>query len=244
MSTLLRLENLSVDHRLAPVTLQVARGECIGLIGRNGSGKTTLLRAVIGAVPTRGLCDLHAVPVALRPRHVAYMAQARDLVWPISVADCVALGLGRRTAEAPARVAAALRAVGLATFAARPVDRLSGGEKAAVLLARALVQDAPLLLADEPVAALDPAQAIRCLRLLRAKADAGGAVITSLHDLPSAAQFCTRLIVMEQGRILADGPPDVLFANGLVSDAFGIDLAPVAVGTGTRWIVTGRPDAA
>lgn len=235
MTPALSLENLAVAGRLQPTTLTVQPNECVGLIGRNGSGKTTLLRAIIGGLPTTGHCSLHDVSIRQRPAHVAYLAQERNLVWPITAADCVALG--SRSAQLPEATAAMLARVGLSGFGARPVTTLSGGEKAAVLLARSLLQNAPLLLADEPIAALDPAQAMRCMGILRQEAEAGRAVVTSLHDLSLAARYCTRLVVMEAGSVIADGRPDDLFAHGTIATSFGVQVLKADAAGASCWVL-------
>ena len=237
MSPLIDARALSVPLRLQPLDLQVGAGECVALVGPNGAGKSTLLRALIGAVPAGGTCNLTAMPLRARPRLLAYLAQERDLVWPISVADCVALGWRANPAHRglPA-VAEHLSAVGLDGFADRPVTTLSGGEKAAVLLARTLAQDTPVILADEPAAALDPAQAMRCMALLRMRADAGCAVVATLHDLPLAARVATRLIVMADGRIRADGPVADVLSSPVIAEVFGIRMQNVTLPHGTEWV--------
>lgn len=241
MTSALTLENLAVVRRLQATTLNVRSGECVGLIGRNGSGKTTLLRAIIGALPTSGHCSLHAVPIRQRPSHLAYLAQERNLVWPITAADCVALG--SRSPHDPEGTAAILARVGLAGFETRPVTTLSGGEKAAVLLARTLLQKAPLLLADEPTAALDPAQAMRCMGIMRQEAEAGRAVVTSLHDLSLAARYCTRLVVMERGAVIADGRPDDLFATGVIAKSFGVQVLKADAAGIPYWLLGPRDES-
>ncbi|MFC3314375.1 ABC transporter ATP-binding protein [Falsigemmobacter intermedius] len=227
MKPLLSIENISVAGRLFDATLQIFPGEFVGLIGPNGAGKTTLLRAAIGMIPAGGTSSLLAHKIAARPRHVAYLAQEREVVWPISVREVVALG--RRAhpdcgGDDQARADAILQALDLSEFANRQIPDLSGGERARVLLARALAQGAPLLLADEPCAALDPIHSIRTAKLLRDEALAGRAALATLHDLPLAARWCTRLVVIERGVIVADGTPDQVLAPELCRRVFGISL--------------------
>ena len=112
--------------------------------------------------------------------------------------------------------------MGLAPFRKRTALRLSGGEQNRVLVARALAQDTPLLIADEPIAGLDPAQQLACLRLFRDLASGGRGILTSIHDLGLAARFCSRLVLLAEGRILADGPPDRGLDDALLNRAFGI----------------------
>ncbi|VDC31254.1 Hemin import ATP-binding protein HmuV [Pseudogemmobacter humi] len=163
------------------------------------------------------------------------------MVWPVAVEDLVALGWRAHPdhhGEGLAEARAWLARLGLQDFARRQVPGLSGGEKARVLMARALAQGAPLLIADEPCAALDPAQAIRTARLLRAEAGAGRAVLATLHDLPLAARHCTRIVMMHHGRILADGPPADVLREDLMAQVFGIALDRRPGPGGDHWLIT------
>lgn len=245
MSRLLRLENLSVGSRLKPISLEIGRGEFVGLIGPNGAGKTTLLRAALGLIPASGASSVTAMPIAQRPRHVAYLAQERQLVWPLTVADLVALGARANPQQAKTcddiahEVLADLQ---LSKFAMRLVNSLSGGEKARVLMARALAQGAPLLLADEPCAALDPSQAIAVARVLAGQTRQGRSVLASLHDLPIAARYCSRVLVMREGRVVADGPPEDVMSPALMAEVFGIGFERHQRASGPSWTVTELED--
>ena len=225
--TLLVLDELSVSLRgrdiFSGVSARVEAGEFVGLIGPNGAGKTTLMRAALGLVAARGHSSLLDHRAAERARHVAWMPQARDIAWPVSVETLVALGrvphLPAGRALSPrdrAQVDAALSAMGLDDMRHRTVTRLSGGEQARVLIARALAQDTPLLMADEPISGLDPANQISTMQVFAGLAAGGHAVIASLHDLGLAARHCTRLMLMGAGGLVADGPPgDVLTPDNL-----------------------------
>jgi iron complex transport system ATP-binding protein len=230
---LMVLEGLSLARQgqavLRDVTLRLGPGECLGLIGPNGAGKSSLIRAAMGADRATGRSSLAAMAPGARARHAAWLPQGREVAWPMPVRDLVALGrlphLARGAAIPPgdaAAVAAVLRRLGLEALAGRPATALSGGETARVLLARALVQDTPLILADEPVAGLDPAHQIGVMRLLRALADEGRGVLVTCHDLGLAARFCTRLAVIDAGRIVADGRPGAVLTPALLADVFGI----------------------
>lgn len=233
MSPLLQLEGLSVRRGrrqvLDGVSLAVAPGECVGLIGPNGAGKTTLLRAALGLMPATGRSSLAALPAADRARRAAWLPQAREIAWPMAVEDLVMLGrtphLAPGTRPAPAdlaAVAAALGRMGLDSFARRPATALSGGEQARVLIARALAQETPLLLADEPAAGLDPAHQIRLMETFAAFAAEGRAVVASLHDLGLALRHCTRLVLLHEGRLHADGPPAAVLTPGNLATVFGL----------------------
>ncbi|WP_316013238.1 ABC transporter ATP-binding protein [Roseobacter sp. HKCCA0434] len=230
---LLRLENLSVDLRGRPVlrdvSLEVGAGECVGLIGPNGAGKSTLMRAALGLIAHEGESSLSALPHAERARRAAWMPQAREIAWPVSVETLVTLGriphmaAGRRpTAEDRAKIDAALARMDLDAFRARTATNLSGGEQARVLIARALAQDTPLVIADEPVAGLDPRHQIATMQTFADLARAGRSVVVSLHDLGLAARHCTRLVLLDRGRVVADGPPEAVLTLDRLAEVFQI----------------------
>ena len=227
----LHLEALSVTRAgcqvLRGVTLSVGSGECVGLIGPNGAGKTTLLRAAMGLLPSGGRSSLAMLAPKARARAVAWLPQSREIVWPVTVETLVSLG---RLAHGPARVEdpAVLRAIGrmrLGALRQRLATGLSGGEQARVLIARALAQEAPVLLADEPVAGLDPAARIETMRVFRSLAAEGRAVVVALHDLALAARHCTRLVALSDGCVVADGLPAEVLGAGMVARVFGIRAA-------------------
>ncbi|WP_412174862.1 ABC transporter ATP-binding protein [Actibacterium sp. XHP0104] len=202
-----------VDH----VSLTVRGGEFVGLIGPNGAGKTTLMRGALGLLPATGHSSLAALPARDRARAAAWLPQMREIAWPVDVETVVALGrtphIGARgLSDADrAEVDKALHWLDLDAFRHRTATQLSGGEQARVLIARTLAQGAPLVLADEPIAGLDPAHQIATMQVFRDLADQGRAVIASLHDLGLAARLCTRLVLLGQGRVVAEGAPrDVL----------------------------------
>jgi len=212
-------------------SLTVAEGELIGLVGPNGAGKTAMLRLAVGFdKPDEGevrldQSPLAALPPAERARRLAYLPQQPEAAWPITVAQAVALGRlphGDRNEEAVAR---ALDAVGMSEFADRPLTRLSGGERALVLLARALAVEAGLILLDEPTANLDPAHQLRVMEVLRKRADHGDAVVVVMHDLGLATRSCDRLAVLHKGRIAADGAPDAILDDPLLRKVFSITVA-------------------
>lgn len=222
--SLLKIENLTVRRggkvTLHPASLRVEPGEFIGLIGPNGAGKSTLLRAALGLIPAGGRSCLAALSPAIRARNAAWLPQAREIAWPLRVAHLVALAQGGR--ETAPQVTAALARMDVSALSDRPATALSGGEQARVLIARALAQDTPLLLADEPIAGLDPAHQIGCMQVFASLAAEGRAVIASLHDLGLAARHCTRIVALHQGRIVADGPPQKVLTPDLLRAVFAI----------------------
>ncbi|GLT07893.1 ABC transporter ATP-binding protein [Sulfitobacter porphyrae] len=231
--SLLTLQNFGVTRRrrdiLRGINFSVGAGELVGIIGPNGAGKTTLMRAALGLIAAVGQSSLAALPPRLRGRAVAWMPQSREIAWPVDVQRLVMLGrtphlgAGQRPTEADhAAVERALQRMDLGDFRNRTATRLSGGEQARALIARALAQETPLLMADEPIAGLDPAHQIATMRSFADLAAEGRAVIVSLHDLGLAARHCTRLIVVDKGGIAADGPPQAVLTPALVRDTFGV----------------------
>lgn len=231
--SLLSVHDLSVQlqdrQALSGVRFDVAPGECIGLVGPNGAGKTTLMRAVLGLLDHKGESSIARLAPRDRARAATWMPQTREIAWPVTVETLVMLGRiphlagGQRPTDSDhAAVAHALEVMGLAEFRDRDATRLSGGEQARVLIARALAQETPLILADEPVAGLDPAHQISTMATFASLARAGRSVVVSLHDLGLAARHCTRLILLDQGRVVADGAPIDVLTPERVAAVFGI----------------------
>lgn len=231
--TLLSLNSLTVRRGECPVvddvSFDVAAGEFVGLIGPNGAGKTTLMRGALGLLPYAGQSTLAALPERDRAKQAAWMPQARAIAWPMAVDRLVALGRtpylprgGRLRAEDREAVDQAIRRMGLENYRDRVATQLSGGEQARVLIARALAQDTPLLMADEPIAGLDPAAQIATMEVFARVARDGHGVIASLHDLGLAARHCTRLILLHRGQKVADGTPAEVLTPQNLSDTFGV----------------------
>lgn len=232
--SLLTLNDFAVARRgrdiLRDVNMSVGTGELIGIIGPNGAGKTTLMRAALGLIAFTGQSSMAALSARERGRAVAWMPQLREIAWPVDVQTLVTLGRtphlgpGQRPSETDrAAVDRALARMDLHAFKDRTATRLSGGEQARVLIARALAQETPLLMADEPIAGLDPAHQIGTMQIFGALAGEGKSVMVSLHDLGLAARHCTRLIVLDRGGLVADGPPQDVLTAERVRETFGVN---------------------
>jgi iron complex transport system ATP-binding protein len=206
--------------------LTLQPGALIGLVGPNGAGKTTLLRALAGlstgpGIVTIGNTALSALPPAARARRLAWLPADRDVAWPLLGRDLVQLGLGPGARRNEPAVLAALQAADAGGFADRRVNHLSTGERARVLLARALVARPDWLLLDEPVANLDPWHRLDIMALLAREAARGAGVVVALHDLDLAAR-CDRLLLMHEGAVVGDGPPREVLAEAPLAAIFGI----------------------
>lgn len=224
------------------IDIRVRAGEMLALIGPNGAGKSSLLRVLAGLkAPDAGrVCldgsPLDAIPARDRARRIGYLAQGAECHWPLTVGRLVALGrlphLGPWQRPGAADVAAiehALTACDVAYLADRPVTDLSGGERARVLLARVLASDPEILLADEPVAGLDPYHQLRVMKLLRRRTSAGTGIAVVLHDLTLAARFCDRIVLLHGGRVLADGDPAAVLGPELLERVYGVTVTHIEI---------------
>jgi iron complex transport system ATP-binding protein len=231
------------------VELALQRGEFLGLIGPNGSGKTTLLKALAGRLaPISGEVLLEGVPMRSRPRRevarlMAVVPQLSSPPFEFSVGEIVAMGrtphLSRLQPEGPADRAAVERAMDLTDtgqLAERAVTELSGGEFQRVVIARALAQEAPLMLLDEPAAHLDIGHQVEIFDLLlRLNRTEQHSILCVSHDLNLAARYCDRLVALRDGRVFAEGAPGEVLTEERVSELYG---CPVRVEIGPE----GRPN--
>jgi len=228
-----------------PTSLSLAPGELVALVGPNGAGKSSLLKGLTGVVATSGTVRWRGQPLAALDRHhrarsIAYLPQSPAVHWPLPARDLVALGrlphraYGVRSNSADEiAVANAMASTATTPFAARNVDRLSVGERARVLLARALAVEAPVLLVDEPVAMLDPYHQLQIMTTLRnyarggrATAEGGRApalVMAVLHDLTLAARFCSRVLLMSDGAVVGDAVPRLALTAEALQQHYGVE---------------------
>lgn len=243
----LMAEGLTVHHAgvgipaVADVSLAVNPGEVVAVVGPNGSGKSTLLRALLGLLPhSAGTVRLDGRPIASWSRReladvVGALPQREDQSFPLTVAETVLLGRWSRlgpvapvTGTDRSAVDAALRRCDVERLADRRIDTLSGGEWQRVRVARALVASPRLLLLDEPTAALDVGHEMELFELLRRLVAEGLGVLVITHQLNLAARFADRLVLLDRGRTVAEGPPRDVLREDVVSAVFGW---PVAVTT-------------
>ena len=220
---------------LSDVSLSLHQAQLVALVGPNGAGKTTLLRALAGLVPSSGTVEvggdrLASLSLRERAKRFGYLPQGHLVHWPLPAKDVVALGRYPHGATDPARLSArdeqavlrAMQATNVVEFAERPITELSGGERSRVALARVLAVEAPIVLADEPTASLDPRYQIDVMINLRAAADRGVLVVVVTHDLGLAARFADTVLVMSDGRLVAQGAPRDALSDQIMADVFRI----------------------
>ncbi|HEY4026628.1 MAG TPA: cob(I)yrinic acid a,c-diamide adenosyltransferase [Candidatus Dormibacteraeota bacterium] len=233
--------------------LEVAPGGWLGLIGPNGAGKTTILRAVAGLAPHVGRIALDGEPVAgLSPRDVArriaMVRQEPTMPAGMSVAHYVLLGrsarfsyFGRETEADRSVVAATLERLSLTELATRPLETLSGGERQRAAIARALAQEAPVLLVDEPTSALDLGRQQEVLDLIdAARRDRGLTVVAAMHDLTLAGQYADRLALVVGGRLVQCGPPEDVLTEAAIAGHYRARVRVHPVGDVVRAVVPDR----
>ena len=227
----LKARNITLAGRLADVSISLRKGEITAICGPNGAGKSSLLQVLAGLlVPGGGqviLDDTELAASRLRARKIGYLPQAPEIAWDVTVRSIVELGRvpHRDTARGP--VDAAIRALDLEAFENRRAQTLSGGEQARVLLARVLAGEPDWILADEPLAALDLAHQNALVSHLRAAAKSGQGVVVVLHDLAVAMNHADRVLVLDEGRLVADGPPDAALSSERIRRTWGVE---------TRWL--------
>jgi iron complex transport system ATP-binding protein len=252
----LKVEHLSAAYGARSVFRNVGfearRGSLNLLVGANGAGKTTLLRAIAGLIPYGGSVLWEGRPLAQRSaasraKTLAYLPQGHVAHWPVLARDVVAIGrapkassLSSLTRADYAAINSALDLADARAFADRAITELSGGERARIMLARALAVGAPMLLADEPAASLDPAHQLEVMALLLRIAREGRVVLAVMHDLALAARFADCVLVLDEGRLAASGPPGEVLTPGLLRSVFHVESLEVKA-EGKAFFVPWRP---
>lgn len=244
MTTTLQAHHIAVirdsNQIINDVSTQLSSGEFVGLIGPNGAGKSSLLRVLAGlnsadvgeviiASNQRGNISLQQLPDRERAQLLAYLPQQETPAWPLQVEHLVGLGrapwhkpLGGKSARDAQAIERALQLTELTHLRHRIVTTLSGGELQRTLLARVFAGEPEIILADEPIAALDPYHQLQMMELLAEHAQQSGAVFAALHDLSLAARFCSRLVLIHKGKVVADGKPVQVLTPENLQQVYGI----------------------
>jgi len=220
---------------LHDVSASLSSGEIVGIVGPNGAGKSTLARAMLALIPASGRVlvdgqDAAHMRRADLARLIAYLPQGQSLHWPLSVERLVGLGrlphlgpMSRIGDDDAAAIERAMERADVLALRDRVATELSGGERARVLLARALAVEAPALIADEPLASLDPGHQIDVMELLKSEVGDGRLVVAVLHDLTMAARYCDRLVLIAGGAIVADGTPETVLSPDNLRTVYGVE---------------------
>jgi iron complex transport system ATP-binding protein len=219
---------------LDAVDLQLQTGSITAVLGPNGVGKSTLLSCVAGLLrPAQGSVELDGTPLLSLPamqraRRIAFLPQTPEIAWAVDVQTLVSLGRipyqgVSSESEDRAAIARAMDKTQVTQWADRAVTTLSGGERARVLLARVLAGESDWILADEPFTGLDPSHQFEAAELLRSVADQGSGVVLTIHDLTLAARIADRVVIINDGRIVADGTPQAALTSQVMHDVYNID---------------------
>ena len=248
MSTSLQIAGLSVslggNSILEDVSFTLPRGEIVGLIGPNGAGKSTAIKSILGLIERNaGQMTVKGSDVTLmeprtRAKTLAYVPQGAPVHWPLTAERTVALGRVPHltpwqslTPTDDAAIRDAMAKTDCWDFRDRLVTTLSGGERARVLLARTLAVGADFILADEPIAALDPMHQLQVMDILKAEAAAGTGVLVVMHDLGLAMRTCDRLVLLHEASVLASGTPAEVLTDANLKLAFGVEVSRWQDGT-------------
>lgn len=236
------------------IDLAVVPGEILCLLGPNGAGKTTLFKTLLGLIPAlKGTVSMGGKPVdelsrAALARSVAYVPQGQVMEFAYTVLDLVLMGrtahLGPFAAPGAAdhdRARYALDSLGILDLSEREANRISGGQRQLCLIARAIAQDAPMMVMDEPTASLDLGNRFLVLDRIQALRDRGFGVVFSTHDPDQARELATRIAIIADGRLAAYGTPDETLTAATLSEVYGVPVALERTDTGRTVIAPVRP---
>jgi iron complex transport system ATP-binding protein len=219
---------------LDAINLQLQSGSITAVLGPNGAGKSTLLSCLASLLtPARGAIELdgvslHSIPAAQRARRIALLPQTPEIAWSVDVETLVSLGripFHGLSSDAQDReaITRAMERTQVTQWSQRIVTTLSGGERARVLLARVLAGESDWILADEPFTGLDPSHQFEAAELLRSVANQGGGVVLTIHDLTLAARIADRVVILDEGRVVADGAPRDALTPSVLRDVYEIE---------------------
>ena len=219
-------KSLRISGRLHPTSLAIESGALVCLVGPNGSGKTSLLHAIAGIGAAEGEARIDGLDPARvapeeRKRLLSFLPASREIAWPLIARDLIVLGMPASAADNA--LGETVAALALEPLLERRIDQLSTGERSRVLIARALVARPRLVLLDEPAANLDPQWQIRLMHWLKQLAAEGQVIVAAMHDLDLAGRHADRLVLMDQGRIAAEGDPARIFSGGESARIFGVE---------------------
>ena len=226
---MIKLENVSLTFGLSNISCHLPQGKLIGIMGANGAGKSTLLKSIAGILPLAsgeiwlGNGKLSAMTAKQKSEQLAYFAQNTQIHWDLSVYDVIALGLTSSTKNEQEKVRLVSEQFSISHLLEKPFQQLSGGEKARVQLARCCIKQAPLLLADEPIAPLDPYYQIDMMEQLKALTPQKTCVV-AIHHLDLAYRFCDEIILLDKGKILAHGETQAVLNAENLARAFGVEV--------------------
>lgn len=226
---MINVQNLSLDYALHEVSCQIPQGKLVGIMGANGAGKTTLLKSMAGILPYASgeiwleNGKMSALSATQRSEKIAYLAQNIAVAWSLSVYDVIALGLPsalKKQKEAE-KIREIAEKFAISDLLEKNYQHLSGGEKARVQLARCCIKQAPILLADEPIASLDPYYQIEIMQQLKSLTPSQTCGVV-LHHLPLAYRFCDEIILLKEGSVVASGATQAVLNSENIAKAFGV----------------------
>lgn len=228
---MIRIENLSQPYGLNNISCTLLKGKLIGIMGANGAGKSTLLKTIAGILPITkgeiyfGSSPLSKISTAEKSLQLAYLAQDTNIHWDLSVYDVIALGLNfpLSSAKERSKITEISQKFSIAHLLNKSFQKLSGGEKARVQLARCCIKNAPLLLADEPIAPLDPYYQIDMMEQLKSLTPQHTCVV-AIHHLSLAYKYCDEVILLDKGKIIAAGKTQAVLNSANLAQAFDISV--------------------